>query len=103
MYQPEFIAMGHHNRIENVKLSFICHQNYEQMSPCERGRYCISCNKTVIDFTNQDMDALVEALETSEKVCGRFTRKQVTIKHKSVFNFKHMAASLFLTLGFSLY
>ena len=29
-----------------------CIQDWDKMTPTEQGRYCSSCNKTVVDFSN---------------------------------------------------
>ena len=29
-----------------------CHENWDQMTPKDNGRFCLSCSKTVVDFTS---------------------------------------------------
>ena len=56
-----------------------CHENWNTMSPKEKGRFCNSCSKTVVDFTKRStteiQDYLVE--NKSERVCGHFYKKQL--------------------------
>lgn len=28
-----------------------CHESWDKMSPNDNGRFCLSCSKTVVDFT----------------------------------------------------
>ena len=48
-----------------------CHENWEQMTPNEKGRFCSSCSKTVIDFTKPNS---FTEIQDFENVCGRFNR-----------------------------
>ncbi|WP_162428514.1 energy transducer TonB [Pontibacter pudoricolor] len=90
--------------IENISLSFICDKDLDQMQPCDNGRYCAACNKTVIDFTTKGVEDLHEALEKEGKICGSFLQSQVARPSKQkLFGMKRIAASLFLALGFSAY
>jgi len=56
-----------------------CHENWNAMTPKEKGRFCSSCAKTVVDFTKKSkteiQDYLVE--NKNEKVCGHFYKKQL--------------------------
>jgi hypothetical protein len=54
-----------------------CSANWNEMLPTSCGRFCESCNKTVIDFTahsTQDIDAYFKA---NPGTCGRFRLEQV--------------------------
>jgi hypothetical protein len=56
-----------------------CHENWENMSPVEKGRFCGSCQKQVIDFTGMT-DAQVAAFfkkPSTGSVCGRFMGDQL--------------------------
>jgi hypothetical protein len=55
-----------------------CHVNWQAMSPTEQGRFCQSCQKQVIDFTNMT-DAQILALipKNNHAVCGRFNTEQL--------------------------
>jgi len=49
------------------------------MIPETTGRFCGSCEKSVVDFTNMSDFSIVNYLENHkhEKVCGRFTKPQL--------------------------
>lgn len=50
-----------------------CHQNWDNMSPTQQGRFCNACAKQVIDFSEMsDADVLnYFIIEKSDKLCGR--------------------------------
>lgn len=56
-----------------------CHENWEQMKPVEKGRFCDSCKKQVVDFTNMRDEQLVAFFRkrASGSVCGRFKHDQL--------------------------
>jgi hypothetical protein len=61
-----------------------CHENWENMTPTEKGRFCASCQKQVIDFSNKsDRDIAMffkKPILSSSKggsVCGRFMDDQL--------------------------
>ena len=69
--------------MENSKIivSNPCNKDWSKMSSTENGRHCISCNKTVVDFTNWKQEDIVNYLEqTNKKTCGHFKSSQVTVK-----------------------
>ena len=69
--------------MENLKIivSNPCNKDWSKMSSTENGRHCISCNKTVVDFTNWKQEDIANYLEqTNKNVCGHFKSSQVTVK-----------------------
>ncbi len=64
----------------NISIPKPCHENWEAMLPEEQGRHCLSCCKTVIDFSTWDNESIIFYLQNKngERVCGRFNAEQVT-------------------------
>ncbi|MBC9910580.1 carboxypeptidase-like regulatory domain-containing protein [Chitinophaga varians] len=55
-----------------------CQQPWEDMTPDARGRFCGSCQKSVIDFSILSDSQIVALLsDTSQKYCGRFKKSQL--------------------------
>src|SRR4029079_10390615 len=56
-----------------------CHENWENMTATERGRFCASCQKQVIDFSNtSDREvAMFFKKPSTGSVCGRFMEDQL--------------------------
>ncbi|MBN8696814.1 MAG: hypothetical protein J0L87_09800 [Bacteroidetes bacterium] len=65
-----------------------CHENWDEMTPNEKGAFCAKCCKTVVDFTKKSIEEIVQHIEErkNEKVCGRFENEQVS--SPAVINFK---------------
>lgn len=66
----------------SVKISIAipqpCHENWNAMTPAEQGRFCASCQKTVIDFTySSDREILDHLSRSGDQVCGRFDNRQL--------------------------
>lgn len=55
-----------------------CSQDWQSMQPIERGRHCLSCQKSVVDFTTMtDQEVYLHLAQASGKVCGRFRPTQL--------------------------
>ena len=56
-----------------------CHENWNAMTPKDKGKFCNSCSKTVVDFTKKSPSEIKEYLieHKSERVCGHFYKKQL--------------------------
>lgn len=53
-----------------------CHENWNQMLPGEKGRFCLSCQKCVTDFTKLSDKEILEILQKPNQ-CGRFSQNQL--------------------------
>ncbi|NQV53991.1 MAG: hypothetical protein HQ500_12465 [Flavobacteriales bacterium] len=62
----------------NISLPEPCSEDWNQMTPAEKGRFCGSCEKIVVDFTQMSDDALIEFFVTQkQRACGRFNADQL--------------------------
>lgn len=55
-----------------------CHENWDQMLPEEKGRFCLSCQKTVVDFTNMSDGQIFDYFKSyTGSTCGQFASQQL--------------------------
>jgi hypothetical protein len=56
-----------------------CHESWAEMTPDTQGRFCSSCQKTVVDFTHMSDDAVKNYLldQRHQNTCGRFLTSQL--------------------------
>jgi hypothetical protein len=91
-----------------------CHENWDAMTPNEKGAFCLSCQKTVIDFsvkTVEEIRNFFVELPKTESVCGRFNEEQleeISFEHfftqfKKWKYFHKAAVIAFFIFGFSLF
>jgi|SRR5690606_19669908 len=53
-----------------------CHENWNEMLPEEKGRFCLSCQKCVLDFTELSDDEILKSVQKPNQ-CGRFSNQQL--------------------------
>lgn len=66
-----------------------CNENWNSMSPNKNGRFCNSCNKTVIDFTkmnNPEIQQYFSENSNNERICGHFKFNQIETKESNKYN-----------------
>lgn len=62
----------------NIEIPQSCHENWNTMQPNAQGRHCLSCQKTVVDFTAMTGAELINFFSKKrDNVCGRFTTEQL--------------------------
>ncbi|MBO9561677.1 MAG: carboxypeptidase regulatory-like domain-containing protein [Niastella sp.] len=92
----------------HINVAEPCHENWQQMTSNEQGRHCLSCQKTVVDFTlMSDQEILHYISNASSSVCGRFYNHQLDKtyeekKLKPAFTFRYawnLITAAFLLTG----
>lgn len=54
-----------------------CHENWENMTADERGKFCSVCATTVRDFTASSDEELINSFSSAADICGRFREDQL--------------------------
>jgi hypothetical protein len=55
-----------------------CSQNWDDMKKQDKGRFCESCQKSVLDFTGLSNAEIIKLIINSNNdTCGRFTNRQL--------------------------
>lgn len=93
-----------------------CHEDWNKMTPNEKGAFCGSCQKTVVDFSKMDNAQIKDYFlnRSSEKTCGRFQSNQldkpipISVPARELSKvhlrpFAKFAAALFFVFGTSLF
>ncbi len=59
---------------KNIRMKFICNQDWDEMHPTANGRYCDVCRQEVLDFTTKSVNEIEKG---KQDLCGRFLIEQV--------------------------
>ncbi len=85
-----------------------CHENWQQMTPADKGRHCKSCDKVVVDFSRMtDAQVVAHFKSYQGKTCGRFRAEQLdrpmplSVGQRLFRPIKYIAASLLAIEVFS--
>jgi hypothetical protein len=55
-----------------------CNEDWNKMTPTEKGAFCSSCSKEVKDFTNSSDQEILKTIEASEnQICGHISNHQL--------------------------
>lgn len=79
-----------------------CHENWDGMTPNEKGRFCQACSKTVRDFTSSSDQEIIDSLAGSSNVCANVTPDQLNrnLNHSFINSlFAKFAVGFVLTSG----
>ena len=80
-----------------------CHEGWQNMSPVEKGRFCSSCQKTVLDFSILSDNEIIKLVSKDANLCGRINvsqlnRNLIATQRKSNY-FGYFATSVLAFLG----
>lgn len=54
-----------------------CHEDWSKMSSTEKGKFCKSCSKVVVDFTKTSLSEMSNKVLKENNLCGRFKETQL--------------------------
>lgn len=91
-----------------------CHEDWNKMTLKENNRFCLSCSKTVIDFTTMLPDEIQHFFvqNQNKKICGRFKSEQLEgliiqipsrVLHTQTQYHKMFLLALFIAMGTTLF
>ena len=64
--------------MEKLHIPEPCHESWGDMTSAEKGRFCKSCEKVVVDFTQQSKPEIIDYLKNATgSTCGRFMPGQI--------------------------
>lgn len=98
----------------NITIPEPCHQNWDKMTPNKNGHFCLSCSKTVVDFTSMLPDEIQHFFiqNQNENICGRFRKSQldsitIQIPSRVLYTqsnyYKMFLLALFVAMGTTLF
>ena len=89
-----------------------CEEDWDKMTPNKNGRFCRSCSKNVVDFTNMLPDEIQVYFQKHNNVCGRFKKSQlnsltIEIPNRVLYSQTHyhkmFLLALFIAMGTTLF
>jgi hypothetical protein len=97
-----------------ISINEPCHENWDKMTPNDKGAFCLSCQKNVVDFSNKTINEIKDFFRKKTdagSVCGRFEEEQLTEmsfdhffdQFKSWKYFQKFALIAFFVFGFNLF
>ncbi|MFT5926876.1 MAG: hypothetical protein ACI9WL_001628 [Rubritalea sp.] len=98
----------------SFKIPEPCQEDWNQMTPSAKGRFCSSCEKTVIDFTKMNAFEIGNYLKENQAkgVCGHINTSQLdqvilkipaTTIHQLRFSTRFFALALLIVMGTTLF
>lgn len=92
-----------HSSTYGITIPTPCHENWDQMTPKEQGRFCAVCSKVVTDFTQMSNEEILNILGTIRQTsCGRMNdeqlyhfRPQITLSKKTKLFLYALAIAFF--------
>lgn len=79
-----------------------CNENWNDMTPNSKGRYCEICQLSVLNLNDKSMEDIEILKEENGKICGRVSKIQVA-EFQYLHPLKRFAIALFLVFGTSLF
>ncbi len=62
-----------------IRIPEPCSEDWNQMTPTEKGRYCAVCQREIYDFTHLTHRQLANKIKRKENICGLFRKDQLDV------------------------
>ena len=87
-----------------IRIPEPCHEDWNKMQPDDKGKFCGSCCKSVIDFSNKTDNEIRNILieYKDQKVCGHFKKTQIDRPLNIRINFKELPKNVSVTKAFAI-
>ena len=97
-----------------ITISESCQEDWNKMAPNDQGRFCMSCAKTVVDFTAMLPEEVQHFFiqNQNQNICGRMKKSQLDsitfqipshVLYKQTQYHKIFLLALFITMGTTLF
>ncbi len=102
------------DRKSNITIPKPCQEDWNKMTPNKNGRFCMSCSKTVVDFTSMFPEEIQHFFiqNQNNKICGRFRKSQLDsviiqipsrVLYAQTNYYKMFLLALFIAMGTTLF
>ncbi|MBA2612046.1 MAG: T9SS type A sorting domain-containing protein [Bacteroidetes bacterium] len=87
-----------------IRIPEPCHEDWSNMLPDPKGKFCTSCSKSVVDFSNKNDTEIHTILEQhkGQQVCGRFTKTQINRPLNIQIDFNNLPKNVSTTKAFAM-
>ena len=74
-----------------------CGEDFDKMTPTERGAYCKKCDTDTFDFRHLSNDEVFQILDDNKgkHICGRFNKSQLNDLNHNYMNWKNQSTRTF--------
>lgn len=74
------------DKFYSISIPKPCHENWNTMTPNQKGRFCDSCDKTVIDFTLMNVLEIQDFIHQNNRnrICGHIRKDQLHAIHLKI-------------------
>jgi len=85
--------------LQNIKLTFKCPKQLNELQPCNGDWYCDGCRKIVHDFRGMSEKQILKAFEKNDyKLCGMFEDGRIEVQQQQ-YKWLKWASAAMLFLG----
>lgn len=80
LWKIPLLLISIQNHPMKISINKPCHENWDGMLPDQKGAFCLSCQKSVVDFSNKTLGQIKDFFNQKKdnvSVCGRFDEAQL--------------------------